>query len=509
MDISKQTFKPFSSAIYVGFACLYAFFFISTTGASFTWVALLFIALCFVSIALWTKDIPNVLFFGFVFSSSISLSKALIVEGGIYQPGLSLYLSDMFLLPFIFVWAVDKWILKKEKLYWSKLHTFPLLFLLWCWVTVSFSADTQAAFFMCLNYTKYFVVFLVIADYIRTSRHMRLALIAFALALCVHLLMVLVELAVGRVIDFQGAKTTTTGTSLVFQMAGGVHAFRPSGFMGHPNALAYFLVLILPTMLICLILGTRRIGHFTWTAIFVLFVIGILMLLHTLSRAGWISMTLATLFMLYVGYKRGIVQRKYINMLMMIGAISIVIAVLIFPTVYLRITESDERSSESRIAMMHQAGLIIQRNPVMGVGIAGYNRAARANIPEFFSHLSVWFQDELLKGVVHNKYLLVTAETGLIGLVLFLLILWRFAMAVPVDSYWPDPVTFALALGFTAGVVGQMSFYLFDHFYSDSRITLSYLLFGLIAAILKMKNTALAQQGTPSISRNGETTREY
>ncbi|AFI84260.1 hypothetical protein Q7A_1430 [Methylophaga nitratireducenticrescens] len=472
---------------YLPLAGIFALIYVSLSALSFTWIVLLFLALCFAAGAFWFKDIQNVLFFGFVFTSSISLTKALIVEGGIYTPGLSVTLSDIFLIPLLFLWLFDKKIVHGEKIYWSKLHFLPLIFLLWSWATMAISEDKLAGFFLCISFTKYFVIFVFFADYVKTPRQIRLIFYAFGLAMCVHFMMMFLELMVGNIIDLQGAKTTTTGTSLVFAEAGGVHAFRPSGFMGHPNALADLMVFLLPPMLMMLILGQSKIGNVRWMAILGLFVFGIIALLLTLSRAGWISFTAAVLFMLFIGYKRGVVMRKYINMLFVIGGISIIIAVMVFPTIYLRITESDERSSESRLAMMHQAALIIQRNPVVGVGIGGYNRAARANIPEFFAHLSPWFQDELLKGVVHNKYLLVMAEMGAIGLIIFVLMLWRFIMIVPNDRQWSDPVLFALALGVTASIFGQSIFYLFDHFYADQRITLSYLFFGLLTALLKIK----------------------
>jgi O-antigen ligase len=303
--------------------------------------------------------------------------------------------------------------------------------------------------------------------------------------------MMFIEVLTGSSVNLPGTNTTTLGTRLVFEQAGGVHAFRPSGFMGHPNALAALMVFLLPLMLLLLMQGKRALGALTWYVMFILFCLGSVALLLTLSRAGWISCAAAGFFMLYIGYKRGVILRKYINMLFLGGTLAIMIAVLVFPTIYLRITESDERSSESRLAMMYQAMLIIERNPVLGVGIGGYNRAARANIPEFFANLSPWFQDELLKGIVHNKYLLVAAEMGIIGLVIFLLMLWRFVMAVPRDKQWTDPMMFVLALGLTAGIFGQVIFYLFDHFYEDQRITLLYVYLGLLLAVFKMKNQQL------------------
>lgn len=468
-------------------ACIFAFIYVGLSALSFTWMVLIILALCFATGAFWFKDIQNVLFFGFIFTTSIYLTKALIVDGGIYTPGLSIWLYDLFLIPLLVLWLFEKKVIKGERVFWSKMHFLPLLFLLWSWATVLISEDKQAGFFISVSYTKYFIIFVFLADYVRTPKHIRLVLYAFALALCVHFLVVFVEVLTGSSVNLPGTNTTTLGTRLVFSQAGGVHAFRPSGFMGHPNALAALMVFLLPLMLLLLMQGKKALGAFTWLVMLGFFSLCSVALLLTLSRAGWISCASAGLFMLYVGYKRGVILRKYINMLFLGLGLAVMIAVLVFPTIYLRITESDERSSESRMAMMHQAILIIERNPLLGVGVGGYNRAARANIPQFFANLSPWFQDELLKGVVHNKYLLVAAEMGGIGLIIFLLMLWRFVMFVPRDKQWNDPMMFVLALGLTAGIFGQVIFYLFDHFYEDQRIALLYVYMGLLLAVLKIK----------------------
>ena len=471
---------------YFGFL-LFSIAFLILSDLSVTWLVLLTCSLVFGAICFWFKNIKLILFLGFVFCSSIHLTKALIVEGGIYTPGLSLSISDVFLIPLTFIWLAEKKFFLKQKIYWSKLHLPPLLFLLWLWFSALVAEDHFAGILMCISYTKYFLIFTLLSDFISSPQYLRYALFAFALGMCAHFTLAFLEVGLGRGIAIQGAKTTTLGTRLVFEQAGGVHAFRPSGFAGHPNALANILVFTLPTFLILVILGRRFLGfesHFLVTGIFA---VGIVVLILTLSRGAWISFTCSLIYMFYIGYKRGIIPKRHIQAILTCALIGGLATVAIFPTALLRITESDQRSGESRIVMMKQAALIIQRNPIFGVGIAGYNGAARTNIPESFSRLSPWFQDELLKGVVHNKYLLVMSETGIVGFALFVLMLYRFLIVVPKGDFWTNPLFFSLALGFTAGVFGQAVFYMVDHFYADPRITMLYLFFGFIGSIVKLQ----------------------
>jgi O-antigen ligase len=184
--------------------------------------------------------------------------------------------------------------------------------------------------------------------------------------------------------------------------------------------------------------------------------------------------------------KRLIATRNVFAVAAALGCLLALVAVA-YPAAYLRITESDHRSGEARMVMMDQALLIIGRHPVTGVGFGGYNRAAQNNIPESYSHLSQPFQEQLLKGVVHNKYLLVTAEHGLIGLALFLALLWRHLAIFFRVPAWRPGLSGPLALGITGAIAGQAVFYLFDHFYLDVRMELLWFCFGLLIALARMQ----------------------
>lgn len=461
---------------------------------SLTWIVLLTIVLIFAVSSFWFKDIQSTLFFGLVSASSMNISKALIVDTGkIYTPGLYMALSDVFFIPLLILWFIDRKILRKRKIYWSSLHTMPLLFLIWMWITIFISEDPFAGILVSITYTKYFLMFIVIADYISDSRHLRIALYAFGMGTLAHIIVGLLEYFSGGAFAIQGGKLAQTGARLVFQDAGGVHAFRPSGLGGHPNILADILVFVLPMSLLLILLGKKFIlehkimGRLAYVGMYPFFVSGVVVLVLTLSRGGWLSFVFGSLYMIYFGYKKGVVPKSIIRGLVVSAMIGMVAVVVIFPTALLRITESDERSGETRVVMAHQAALIIERNPIMGVGIAGYNRAARANIPEIFSLLGEGYRKSILKGIVHNKYLLVMAETGIVGIVLFLLTLWRFLTVVPKGDYWTDPVLYSLGLGLSAGIAGQIAFFMLDHFYVFPRIAFLYVFFGCLSAVIKLQ----------------------
>ncbi len=465
---------------------------------SMTWLVLLFMGLGFVAAVLWSGNAKDFLFIGMMLTSSIDINKALIAKGGVYVPGLSITLMDIFFLPLLGIWLVEKMVLNRQRIRWNKMYLLPLLYVLWCWFTIGHAEDKLSSILMCINYTRYLLIFVLIADFIQRPKQLRLALFGLGGAIALHLVLVILQIATGGAFEIQGTKTATMGTKLVFENAGGMHIFRPSGFMGHPNMLADYLVFVLPLLFTLAVLGVKRIGRPVWFGVVLFFILGVATIVVTLSRGGWISFAFAIFFVLGFGYMRGIVTAQLISRLAVLGIVGMICVVIAFPAALLRITESDQRSTESRFVMMDHASLVIKRNFLTGVGISGYREAAKDNIPKSFAVLSPWYQEELLKGVVHNKYLLTMAELGLIGIVIFVLMLISFFTAVIRFKYWTDPVYFAVGLGLSAGIFGQVIFFAFDHFYGDVRITLLFVYFGLVTAVMKLQKKQIQEELTLS-----------
>lgn len=455
-----------------------------------TWQLLIFLAICFAAALFWFRDTVGVFLAMFVMTAPVDLSKALIIPGGVYSPGLSLFLSDFFLAGLALTWAFRYFILNGQPLHLDRLHRLALLFLAWLWISALYSHDKLAGTLAALTYSKFFLVYYILSLMLRETRYFRLTLLSFFAGFLLQAMYVTAQFATGSPLELQGAKITELGTRLVFTAGEAIHSFRPSGFLHHPNVLADYLVFLLPTSFALALLGKRLVSPRLWWAAVFVSVVGSGMLVVSLSRGGWLSLAAAMVFFIAAGLRQGLVKRLHVSALLSAAVIGAAVVAIAYPAAYLRITHNDQRSTESRFAMMDQALKIIRENPVLGVGFGGYNRAAKMTTPESFSYLSPHFQDELRKGVVHNKYLLVTAEHGLVGLALFILLLWRFVSLVFPVGKWRSQVHFALALGLTAGIVGQTIFYIFDHFYADIRPALLWVFFGLLHGLIALNHLA-------------------
>ena len=187
---------------------------------------------------------------------------------------------------------------------------------------------------------------------------------------------------------------------------------------------------------------------------------------------------------------------------MWIGAAIVGLVVLLsvtavaYPVAYLRLVESDQRSSEGRGFMNEQALLIATGKPVFGVGLGGYHRAAKSIKPVSFASADQRLREALVNflGIVHNKYLLVFAEHGAVGLVLLFLLLWksiRLFFRVPV---WNNRVQELVGLGLAGALVTQAVFYLFDHFYLEVGLMLFWVFAAGLAALGRMQGPGPAMK---------------
>jgi putative inorganic carbon (hco3(-)) transporter len=337
------------------------------------------------------------------------------------------------------------------------------------------------------------LIYFVLSRTIKTYGDLRLVLAAVFGSFLLQMIYVGAQFLSGSPLELQGAKATHLGTNLVFDTAGGMSAFRPSGFLHHPNVMADYLTFLLPVALSFALLGRRWLPTPAWIANLVVLLGGSAMLIITLSRGGWIAFSCA-LMIAVIGLRKGLVGQIHITLGLIAVAAGVAIVSVAYPQAILRLTQSDSRSTESRLVMAAQAMLIIRSNPVLGVGYGGYNNAAQIYIPEEFSYVSKSFQEELQKGIAHNYYLLTAAELG-IAAILF----WTYMVVCFIRQAWPlqrwrSPAMFALALGLAAAMAAQLAFYMFDHFYGDVRIAMLWVSAAILYAMRRIEDRTHAKR---------------
>jgi O-antigen ligase len=224
---------------------------------------------------------------------------------------------------------------------------------------------------------------------------------------------------------------------------------------------------------------------------------GVAALLVTLSRGGWLSLAGALSFLAVVGCRMRLLRVPHVIFAgILVGLLAVGVAVA-YPTFYYRIFYSDQRAAEARLALFSQATMVIREAPLLGVGLGGYNHAARQELHPSFGGLSEGFRGALLKEVVHHKYAAVWAEQGVVGLVLWLGIFVAFIRRFLRVRRWCDPACAAIGLGLVAGLVGQLIFYNFEHFYTESRNNVLWIAFGVLAGLSSLNERTVAGSPLP------------
>ena len=463
---------------------------VAFSSLSVTWFVLLSLGLGGVAAILWSKDIERSLAFGFAATLPVELTKALITTNSeVYTPPLHLTLSDLALLPLLLLWVGQRKLVEKRGFRLSPFHFPALCFVAWHWFSLLHTPQLKGGICAAIIATKYFLIFMWAADYVDSTRRLRNLLLGAAGGLTLNLLFTVVQFLTGSRLEMQGAKAATVGTSLVFAQGGGLHTLRPFGFLQHPNVLASYLVLVLPILLV-FVLGRKRPAAPTWCLMTGFFTVSLGCLLLTLSRGGWVACFVAFVVVFGLGVRRRLVTVAAVVMVAVSLVAGALAAGIVYPALYLRLTDSDERAGESRILMAEQAFLISREKPLTGIGLGGYNTLARARIPASFSRVPTDYQKELRKAVVHNKYLLVLAELGAVGLGLFLYLLYRAVRVFFMVPRWRDGFDHGLGLGLLAGIIGQLAFFHFDHFYVDVRNGLLWFAFGVLSGLVRLQAPA-------------------
>lgn len=260
---------------------------------------------------------------------------------------------------------------------------------------------------------------------------------------------------------------------------------RSTGTIGHPNILAYFFELLLPLM-VAQVMAVRSAGErLVYLAALGL---GLGGLLVTLSRAGWMTMALMLpLVVLLVGRRRLLTDRA-----LLVGAglaaMLVLAAALVGPLVLERITGDDAGSFSHRATFNEGARDLISQSPWLGHGLNNFGPAFA-----LFDTTSGYRLFREVNHVVHNMFLLVAGEVGLIGLAVFLLAfglaLWRCLRVFRLD---PDGIAGTAALGIGTGLVAQLLHGLVDPGFRISLPVsqLIFCLFGLIAALEVLVHTS-------------------
>jgi putative inorganic carbon (HCO3(-)) transporter len=207
----------------------------------------------------------------------------------------------------------------------------------------------------------------------------------------------------------------------------------------------------------------------------VAFGLGLVALLLTGSRGGWLGLVLGLVILGVISIRRDWL-RVGPALLVTLGAI---VLALPFAVTFIQGRLATAQSPVGRITLMKLARSMIEDHPFTGVGANNFPVA-------IFHYLTPQYDGTWIYSV-HNKLLLVWSEAGPLALLAFL---WFLIAALRYGlraSRAGDPLIAPLAAGFLAGFAGQIVHMQVDVFRSRSEIQMLCVMFGLLAAMDRIR----------------------
>jgi O-antigen ligase len=338
-------------------------------------------------------------------------------------------------------------------------------------LSVAVAQDATLAWFEVILLVEACLIYFYIANTVRTRQDV---LFVFAMLTIGCLL----ESMVMIVMWFTVTPSTTWDLPIHLHAEGIGNGglMRLGGTVGSSNFAAAYLSISIASAASALFTDLGKI--YKWPAIAVLG-LGSVALVLTFSRGGWMALALSLLLICGIAWKRrGFSLKAPI-------AIVVILSLLYIPfheVISERLFGDDRGSAESRIPLMNLALRIIEDNPLLGVGANNFTVAMDR-------YLTSEFRQGFLFAV-HNKYLLVLAETGIGGL----LALLAFLVGT-IRKAWQcwrvnDRLFSPLALGFAAGITGHMLHMTVDVFRGRPTQQLLWVIAGLVTAMHKMCATS-------------------
>jgi hypothetical protein len=211
--------------------------------------------------------------------------------------------------------------------------------------------------------------------------------------------------SVGGPLWLLGERSFTVTTPGVARLDVPQLLLRPYATFPHPNVLGGFLAVLLPVMMH----NTKRKKLYDLLTI----TVGLLALCITFSRSAWIvgGVAIALSSARIMNYEFRIMKKA-----LFAGFVLFIILYSLFMIQGSLTIQRTDESFERRIELNQAAIRIWQHSPLVGAGLGNF----LVELPKFTDAREVNFLQP-----THNIYLLLLSETGMVGLVLFLWLVWR------------------------------------------------------------------------------------
>jgi len=267
------------------------------------------------------------------------------------------------------------------------------------------------------------VLFVVIVNELDRRRRMIHACAAFLLGAMIQSAGGLLEYLRGRPLGLYALGETSAATTQILSTNSvqGEKVWRVSAFMWHPNIFGAFLGAVLPMALALTLVKTFPFGRIYF---FIAFLLGIPALVATQSRSGWLSFAVSSILVLFLSVFHKRVQKRSMIAIPLLLVVGLCLLGAFSSKITNRLFHSKDDATLGREAFAGDAERMIAVKPIFGWGLNTYS----FEVEPFMKFTIKSFEGGVLPPV-HNIYLLVLAETGIVGFAchaaIFGILLWH------------------------------------------------------------------------------------
>lgn len=286
----------------------------------------------------------------------------------------------------------------------------------WGALSMANASDPILSLLMLGHFAKAFLLFFYLANHLRAGEDLWLAARCLVAGLAVQSLITCAQYAAGNNFGLEALGERAVRKEMELD---GERIFRVGGTVGHPNALGGYLGSVLPLVLAVGLVPT--LGR--WRGLFFGGLgAGTLALVLTFCRSGWLAGALAcagVIVWLFRHARRRVRWGRILASCLLLGIILAAFA----PRIAARWLQDDRGSTSSRIPQTKIALEMIQQHPFLGVGLNNYSRVQHL-YDTYVEAPSRLHRVYLHQGRLHNIFVSLAAEMGLVSLLFLGAFLW-------------------------------------------------------------------------------------
>lgn len=407
--------------------------------------------------------------------------------------GIDITLADGALLALYIHWLYVIVTHKEERpFHLSKIDILVLIFIFINGLSLLNAFDLTLGIIDYIRIIKVALIYFYLANNIKRTKELKLVFLILLAGVFIHGGISIVQYLLGRplgLVFFGEVGAFSGGEYYISQMT------RPSGIMQGANTSALYLVAVIPFAFIAQFWMKNK-GMKVFS--FCIFIIGVFTLIITFSRGGWVGFFFSFPVLLFLSFKRGFISyRRHFHSFLLFGFVLFLVFLFLSPKIIDRVFHTPPLPIYARSFLNQVAFKMIGSHPITGVGLNNFAESAKAqnvirDIPD--PHNIFHFVSE--NPAVHNLYLLVSAEIGLFGLIIFLLILWALLKASWSSLQSDEPLISKLGCAIFCFILGFIVTEMFDFSYRlDQTFYLFWALAGLTVALTRMPETSSSKNG--------------